>query len=65
MTIILPNIAISGYRSFGAKPVYFDNFSSINIFIGKNNSGKSNVLRLLKEVLPHAAGHGLLKFGPQ
>jgi AAA15 family ATPase/GTPase len=56
MTILLPNIAISGYRSFGAKPAYFDKFSNINIFIGKNNAGKSNVLRLLKEVLALAVG---------
>ena len=65
MTILLPNIAISGYRSFGATPAYFDKFSNINILIGKNNSGKSNVLRLLKEVLPYASDHGAISFDPQ
>ncbi len=62
MTILLPNIAISGYRSFGAKPAYFDTFSNINIFIGKNNAGKSNVLRLLKEVLPFASERTAINF---
>lgn len=64
MTILLPNIAISGYRSFGAKPAYFDKFSNINIFIGKNNAGKSNVLRLLREVLPFASRPHEIKFEP-
>lgn len=47
--IIIPNLAIGGYRSFG-EIQYFENFSKINLFIGRNNSGKSNVLRFLKEI---------------
>lgn len=50
MTILIPNLAIAGYRSFGKQPQYFDNFEKINIFIGQNNAGKSNVLRFLHEV---------------
>lgn len=45
----LKNLAIGGYRSFGSVQ-YFDNFSKINLFIGRNNSGKSNVLRFINEV---------------
>ena len=47
--IKIPNLAIGGYRSFG-EIQYFESFSKINLFIGRNNSGKSNVLRFLKEI---------------
>jgi len=50
MTVLIPNLAIAGYRSFGKSPQYFDHFAKINIFIGQNNSGKSNVLRFVHEV---------------
>lgn len=50
MTVIIPNLAFSGYRSFGPDIQYFETFSKINVFIGQNNSGKSNILRLLEEV---------------
>lgn len=53
MTILIQNVAIAGYRSFGKSPQHFDNFSKINIFIGQNNAGKSNVLRFLHEVYPY------------
>jgi predicted ATP-dependent endonuclease of OLD family len=52
--IIIPNLALAGYRSFGKEPQYFDHFAKINLFIGQNNAGKSNVLRFLSEVYPHA-----------
>lgn len=64
MTQLLPNLAISGYRSFGKVPQYFDRFTKINILIGRNNSGKSNVLRVIKEVLPQISNHGALKLEP-
>ncbi|RWX45690.1 putative ATP-dependent endonuclease, OLD family [Candidatus Electrothrix aarhusensis] len=50
--IIIPNLAIAGYRSFGREPQCFDQFAKINLFIGQNNAGKSNVLRFLSEVYP-------------
>ena len=50
MTIIISNLAIAGYRSFGKEPQYFERFSKINIFIGQNNAGKSNILRFLHEI---------------
>lgn len=50
MTVIIPNLAIAGYRSFGKQPQYFDRFRKINLIIGQNNAGKSNVVRFLAEV---------------
>lgn len=47
-TIFLPSLAIGGYRSFGEMQ-YFEEFSKINLFIGRNNCGKSNVLRAINE----------------
>lgn len=45
----LKNLAIGGYRSFGSVQ-YFERFSKINLFIGRNNSGKSNILRFINEI---------------
>lgn len=45
------SLAIAGYRSFGADPQFFENFSKINVFIGKNNCGKSNILRFIHDIL--------------
>jgi hypothetical protein len=50
MTVILKNLALAGYRSFGRKPQYFDQFAKVNLLIGRNNAGKSNVIRFLHEV---------------
>jgi predicted ATPase len=47
----LDSLSIAGYRSFGAEPQRFAKFAKINIFIGQNNSGKSNVLRFIDERL--------------
>ncbi|QRN82671.1 AAA family ATPase [Chloroflexota bacterium] len=48
----IDGIAISNYRSFGAEPKNIGPFSKINIFIGKNNSGKSNILRFINQYIP-------------
>ncbi len=64
MTALLPNLAFAGYRSFGKERQYFDRFTKINILIGRNNSGKSNVLRVIKEVLPQIQNPGALKLEP-
>jgi energy-coupling factor transporter ATP-binding protein EcfA2 len=52
MTIVLKNFAIAGYRSFGKQPQYFDKLGKINLLIGRNNAGKSNVIRFLMEIYP-------------
>lgn len=51
----LSSFAIGGYRSFGEKVQRFGKLSRINLFIGQNNSGKSNVLRFLHDVYPTLA----------
>ena len=45
---MLKNIGIKNYRSFDDLGVFLENLSKVNIIIGKNNSGKSNVLRFFK-----------------
>ncbi|MBI4998775.1 MAG: ATP-binding protein [Rhodocyclales bacterium] len=52
MKFPIPNLAVAGYRSFGRAPQYFESFRKINIFIAQNNSGKSNILRFLKDKYP-------------
>ena len=49
----LTSFAIGGFRSFGDKIQRFGKLSQINLFIGQNNCGKSNVLRFLHDVYPH------------
>lgn len=40
----LKGIGFSNYRSIGEKPVLLYPFSQVNLFVGPNNSGKSNIL---------------------
>lgn len=61
MTILISNLAIAGYRSFGKEPQYFERFAKVNIFIGQNNAGKSNVLRFLHEIYSQASEREGLK----
>jgi hypothetical protein len=49
---MIDGISITGYRSFGASEEKIGDLAQINIFIGKNNCGKSNVLRFL-ELMGH------------
>lgn len=46
---ILNSLALAGYRSFGIEPQFFPQLSKINILIGQNNCGKSNVLRFIHD----------------
>ncbi|HZW26694.1 MAG TPA: ATP-binding protein [Gallionella sp.] len=48
----LHSFAIGGYRSFGKTVQRFGHLSQINLFIGQNNCGKSNILRFLHDVYP-------------
>lgn len=45
--VYIQAFGISCYRSFGAEPQLFPKLKKINLIIGQNNSGKSNVLRFL------------------
>lgn len=38
------------FRSFDDKGIFLEGLSKINIIIGKNNCGKSNILRFLQEL---------------
>lgn len=53
-TILLKNFAISGFRSFGSEPQFFPSLRKVTLLIGRNNSGKSNVIRFLQKVVPKA-----------
>lgn len=50
MEINFKGFGIKNFRSFDEEGIYIDSLKKINIFIGKNNSGKSNVLRFIKRV---------------
>jgi ABC-type oligopeptide transport system ATPase subunit len=41
---------IANYRSFSAEGAWMPDLSRINIFIGKNNAGKSNILKFLRDL---------------
>lgn len=43
----LKGIGFSGYRSIGTMPLLLYPFKKVNLFIGPNNSGKSNILRYI------------------
>lgn len=45
---MLDGISIKGYRSFGSDAVQIADLHHLNVFIGPNNCGKSNILRAVK-----------------
>ncbi|WP_415405668.1 ATP-dependent nuclease [Sulfurovum sp. CS9] len=47
--VYIDSLALAGYRSFGKEIQRFEKFNKINLFIGQNNSGKSNILRFIHE----------------
>jgi len=53
--VIIPNIALAGYRSFGKEPQYFDQFAKINLFIGQNNAGQTHDLFLTNQTVASMA----------
>jgi predicted ATPase len=53
--MFIEGIGISGYRSFGPEVQRIGPIKKINLIIGQNNSGKSNVLRFLKVHYPNIA----------
>lgn len=48
---VLHGIAIAGFRSFGSTLQYFGPLNKLNVLVGSNNSGKSNVVRFLQRVV--------------
>src|SRR5436309_7469027 len=45
--MFIEGIGISNFRSFGRETQYMGPFEKINLFVGQNNSGKSNILSFL------------------
>lgn len=56
---MITGLGIKHYRSFGNDGIDIGGFKKINLFLGKNNTGKSNILRFLdllgKNKLPYRA----------
>ena len=52
MKPMLEAFSLKGYRSLSREVQYFGGLSKINVIIGQNNSGKSNVTRFLAFHLP-------------
>lgn len=50
---MIDGIAIGGYRSFGNTTQLIGPLTKVNLFIGPNNCGKSNILRFVAEHLDH------------
>lgn len=46
----IKEISINNFRSIGDKPVTINLIKKISVIIGKNNSGKSNILKALQKV---------------
>jgi putative ATP-dependent endonuclease of the OLD family len=60
---MLKRISIKNYRSFG-REIVLDELEKINILIGPNNSGKSNILRFLNKLaINKPLKSGSLEFG--
>ena len=64
--MFIDGVGISDYRSFGADLQAIGPFAKINLFIGQNNSGKSNILTFLTQQFNKilgAIGSGSFGFG--
>jgi len=58
------SLLLAGYRSFGRRAQRFEKFSKINLLIGPNNSGKSNILRFLHQFYPKLPDRQSLRLSP-
>jgi AAA ATPase domain len=48
MDRMLKGFGITGYRSFGPTPQFLYPLEKVNLIVGRNNVGKSNILRLVQ-----------------
>lgn len=60
----IDSLAIAGYRSFGAKIQKLSILKKINLLIGPNNCGKSNVLKLIHDIYPKLTNQSVLSLTP-
>ena len=51
---MIDEFGIAGYRSFGPEMMYIGPFGKLNLFVGPNNAGKSNILRFIASHLAKA-----------
>jgi|GEM_PF-324146 len=59
MSIFVNGFKISGYRSFGSEEQTIGPLRKINLFVGQNNSGKSNILKFIyKHLRYYLTGEG-------
>lgn len=47
--MLIDGIALGNYRSFGSEVQFIGPFEKVNIIIGQNNVGKSNIILFIKE----------------
>ena len=48
--MLIEAFGLGGYRSFGNEGVRIGPFEKVNLIIGRNNSGKSNVVTFLRDI---------------
>lgn len=60
--IHIDGIGISGYRGFGEEVVRIGPFGKLNLFIGKNNTGKSTILHFIESVYGNAVRRSGIAF---
>jgi AAA15 family ATPase/GTPase len=53
---MLKNVSCSNYRSFD-NDIVFNFYNGLNVIIGENNSGKTNLLRMLEVILTRLRNH--------
>ena len=56
--VFLDGFALAGYRSFGPELQRIAPFRKINLFVGPNNTGKSNILRFVHQHLGQLLSSG-------
>jgi hypothetical protein len=56
--IFLDGLGLAGYKSFGEEVQLMAPFKQLNLFIGKNNSGKSNILTFIYKHLQTIQAQG-------
>jgi len=62
--LLIKLFSLSGYRSFGENIQRFEKLSKINLFIGQNNCGKSNVLRFIHDIYPNLSKNNSINLDP-
>ena len=62
--VLIPALSLGGYRSFGNTVQRFPQFNKINLLIGQNNCGKSNILNFIHSIYPKLSRIDDVKLDP-